>query len=180
MRRVSCRSLAGRRRLGAWLAADLVLNDDPQAAGQASHIPLASMYGTLALGCDKEAARDTAIHEAHSLGEQLRAHYIQSAVKEMKETLEGAFGASQVPGGQLRHTAMIGKRVVSRRSNSFSTAKPKNLNVSGVRLWAGVNSLVVTWNTADHHAHNRAIALAFALCLRAVCMARLVTVERRA
>lgn len=30
---------------------------------------------------------------------------------------------------------------------------PKDLNVYGLRLSAGVNSLVVSWNTADHHSH---------------------------
>ena len=30
---------------------------------------------------------------------------------------------------------------------------PKDLRVHGVRLSAGVNSLEVTWNTADHHSH---------------------------
>ena len=30
---------------------------------------------------------------------------------------------------------------------------PKDLRVYGVRLSAGVNSLEVTWNTADHHSH---------------------------
>ena len=30
---------------------------------------------------------------------------------------------------------------------------PKDLNVYGVRLSAGVNSLDVSWNTADHHSH---------------------------
>lgn len=81
----------------AYLVANLALNNGPQAAAEHYRIPLASVYGALAFHCDNEAAIDESIREARTLGEQLGARSMQSAVKEMKERLKTPWPQARTP-----------------------------------------------------------------------------------
>ena len=68
----------------AYLVANLVLNDGPQAATDHFRLPLASVYGALAFHYDNEAAIDEAIQEARMLGEQLSARSAQAALENIR------------------------------------------------------------------------------------------------